>query len=103
MSGGGGGQRPENGSDCARLREQTTLNSVDPAIVANLKKDDVLTVHAQSARGPLVALNDTGAVVGSITSASLAKFLACIEKGFEYVAVVQSVKGGQVVVVVRPK
>lgn len=105
MTGSGGGvpRPPGGGSDCAKLHEETTLNSVDPGVLATVKKDEVLTVHAQSPRGPLVALNRNGAIVGSITSASLAKFLDCIEKGFEYVAIVQSIKGGQVIVVVRPK
>jgi hypothetical protein len=105
MTGGGGGvpRPPRDGSDCAKLHEQTTLNSVDPRVLATISKDDVLTVHAETPRGPLLALTRGGAIVGSITSASLAKFLDCIENGFEYVAIVQSVKGGQVIVVVRPK
>ena len=105
MTGSDGGvpRPPRDGSDCAKLNEETTLNSVDSAVLATVKKDDVLTVHAQSPRGPLVALGRNGTIVGSITSASLARFLDCIEKGFEYVFRVQSIKGGQVIVVVRPK
>jgi hypothetical protein len=106
MSGGGGGiERPTGGggSDCAQLHVQTTLNSVDQSVVALLKKDDVLSVQAKAKRGPLLAVTAGGSVAGSITSASLARLLDCIEKGFEYVAVVQSVKAGEVVVVVRPK
>jgi uncharacterized membrane protein YeaQ/YmgE (transglycosylase-associated protein family) len=104
MTGGGPTPRPPgNGSDCAKLHEQTTLNSVDPNVLSTIKKDDILTIHAQSPRGPLVVLNQSGGVVGSITSASLAKILDCINDGFEYVAIVQSVKGGQVIVLIRPK
>jgi hypothetical protein len=94
---------PGNGSDCTKLHETTALNSVDPAVVSTIKKDDVLPVHAESPRGPLLVQNQRGATVGSVTSASLARILDCINNGFEYVAIVQSVRGGQVVVLIRPK
>jgi CTP-dependent riboflavin kinase len=103
MSGGGGGfDRPPGGQvDCADIREQTNLNSVDAAVAATVTKNDVLTVRAQTRKGPLVALTDKGSIVGSITSASLARILECIAEGHKYVAQVQSVQGGQVSVLVR--
>ena len=103
MSGGPGGPRPDEGPNCADIQERTPLNSVNPSTLAGLQKGDVLQVQAEGPTGPLRAINDAGEAVGSITSAALARLLSCIQQGFEYVAIVQSIKGGQVIVIVRPK
>ncbi len=99
----GPGPRPEPRSNCASLREKTTLNSVNPVTATQLRKGNILAVHAQSPTGPLVALNDNGQIVGSVTSASAAQILACIEQDYEFVAEVQQVSGAQIIVLIRPR
>lgn len=104
MSGSGGGiDRPRNGPDCANLQETTNLNSVDAGVAATIKPNDQLAVSAQTPRGPLLAVTTRGEAVGSITSASLARILECINQGFHFVAIVQSITGGRIVVEVRPE
>jgi hypothetical protein len=106
MSGGGGGGGIDvpsggGGSSCESLHEETTLNSANPSVVATLREEDVLTLAARGPRGPLVALTAAGQEAGSITSALLARILACIAEGHEYIAEVRKVRGGQVTVEVR--
>jgi hypothetical protein len=106
MSGGGGGGGIDippvgDGVDCESLHEETTLNSANPAVVKTLREGDILTLQAQTPRGPLVAFTANSQEVGSITSALLARILTCIEQGNEYVAEVIKVRGGQVNVEVR--
>jgi hypothetical protein len=103
MTGGGPGPRPEPRSNCASLRERTTLNSVDPAAVNLLHAGTILDVRANSPTGPLVAVLNQVQIVGSVTSASAARILECIEDGYEFVAEVLQVNGGQVVVLIRPR
>jgi hypothetical protein len=108
MSGGGGGvggggppSTPK--IDCSRLIFRTTLNSPKPAVVRNLKKDQVLEVEAKGPRGPVVVKTRAGEEAGSITSDQLLSLLECIAEGFSYVAVVRSISGGQVDVEIRPR
>jgi hypothetical protein len=63
----------------------------------------ILDVRANSPTGPLVAVLNQGQIVGSVTSASAARILECIEDGYEFVAEVLQVNGGQVVVLIRPR
>lgn len=111
MSGGdystpSGGGSVSFTSDCALLFEKTVLNSPDPAVLAQLKAGDVLSV-AIMPLGPrriLVALTQDGKPAGSITSAALAKIISCIEnEGFSFVAEIQSIQGGACSVYIRPE
>ena len=99
---GGPIERPPT-SDCSTLRDKTPLNSVDSDVLRGVNIGDILPVTAQGDRGPLVVTNKNGEVLGSITSMKLAALLRCINDGFEFVAEVESISGGQVVVLIRAK
>jgi hypothetical protein len=107
MSGGGGGGGIDapppggGGADCEKLHEETTLNSPNPAVVRALRVGDILSLRARAPRGPLIAVTEDSQEVGSITSALLARVLACITEGHEYVAEVRRISGGRVDVEVR--
>jgi hypothetical protein len=106
MSGGGGGggyDRPHDDSPCESFNMKTPLNSVDQAAAQGIKAGDLLGVATQGPKGPVVALNKKQGPVGAITGGSLGRLLECIEAGFEFVAEVESVNGGNIVVRVRPK
>ena len=101
--GGGGGPSPPSSIDCALLVFRTTLNSPNNQVVSSLKKNNELTIEVQSERGPVVVKNDLGQIAGSITSQQMLDLIRCIAEGFEYVAIVRNVSGGQVDVEIRPK
>jgi hypothetical protein len=107
-SGGGGGSYGGGGGgndnfDCESVNERTPLNSVNREVAATVKVGDVLDVVAQSDTGPLVVETIDSAILGSITSAKLARILDCIRKGFSFVAEIVEVSGGKVVIVLRPE
>jgi len=106
MSGSDRGTHSPRGQehDCASLFEETVLNSPNPSVISKLKRDDVLELQVQrkGRAHVLVALKGTE-IAGSITSALLAKIIDCIEKGFEYVAIVKTIRGGACTVQIRPK
>lgn len=103
MSGGNQGSPPSTRIGCEDIFEQTVLNSPVPSVISKLKKGDTLRV-SELKSGKVVSLvakydND---IAGSITITSTARILACIERGFKYVAIVVKVDGGSCTVDVRP-
>jgi hypothetical protein len=115
MSGGGGGGgdwRPEpkasvpeprgdgvggggvSGDPCV-IDELTSLNSVSPTALRNVRTGALLDVVFVA--GPpqrLVAQDNTGQIVGSITSRSMLQIIECIQNGRRYVAEVLGIQGG---------
>lgn len=96
-SGGGGGDGPGpeiQEIDCTRISERTVLNSPDPEVVSSLTKGDVLDVKVQNGMS-LVAVTEDGEIAGALTPPLLPRIVECIEEGFEYVAIVLNVSGGE--------
>lgn len=94
-SGGGGGGTGGPEVDRCNIISLTNLNSPNATVVSTLRPGDVLDVHLQV--GPprlLLAVTSPGQIVGSITSAEMARLIACIQQGESYVAEVVSVRGG---------
>lgn len=104
-SGGGGGGGGSQRKDCSSLYIKTYLNSPKPAVLKTLKKNDELnvTLSGTGANKVVQASTKAGAVAGSITGADLADLIACLQKGYKFVAVVEAVSGGSCEVTVRPK
>lgn len=100
---GGGGGAADATEDCANLFEQTTLNSPNPAVITQLKPGDILALHLQTPRGPVIAVTDGGDTAGSITSAILARLITCLDAGHQFIALVLAVQGGACDVEIRPR
>jgi hypothetical protein len=100
-SGNSGAEGPGSDVSCEMLTDNTTLNSLNPAALVGLKTGEILDVQAQGARGPLVAIDQAGIVVGAITSAQAGRILTCITQGHQYVAEVIRINGGQVIISIR--
>ena len=102
--GGGGGGRPRpkrtKGHEigvgtggrtvddpCKRLRFDTGLMSPQPA-AANLTVGDVLLLQLaqQQNRHIVQAVDNTGTVVGTITSAQITDLIDCMQRGYAFVA-----------------
>ncbi len=96
---GGGGVPPS--IDCTRILEKTILNSPVPKVVSSLKKGDILTVMVQERS--LVAVTEDGDIAGALTPPLLPRIVECIDEGYEYVAIVLQISGGQCNVEVRLK
>jgi len=106
MSGSGGDGGPpvdDRTSNCSTLIFETVLNSPNPSVLSRLKPKDVLHVAVQQSGGPVLALDKSGKIAGSITSTHLATLLRCLDEGYEYVAIVRTVKSGICNVQVRPE
>ena len=100
-SSGGGPSAASNDVDCSQLTDETTLNSPDPNVIRELSVGDVLVIVLANERQSLVAMDSHGNIAGSITSNLMLQFIKCLDGGFEYVAVVQSIVGGQCTVQIR--
>ncbi len=103
FSGGGGG--PDEVFDCASIFEKTILNSPKPDVISKLKVGDVLTLELKQydEKKSLVAVTSDNEVAGSITSATLSKIKNCIDQGFSYISIVESIEGGRCTVLLRPE
>lgn len=110
MSGGGGsgyvgsssgGGVGGNGSDDCDIVEKVPLNSPKKAVTVKLTVGDNLDVVLVGKS--LVARNEDGNDAGSLTPRSLARLIACIEKGTGYVAAVVKLAGGACEVEIRRK
>lgn len=100
-AGGDGGGGVAVGDPCV-IDEVTSLNSVSPAALRNVGAGTVLNVVFMA--GPpqrLVAQDNAGQVVGSITSRSMLQIIECIQNGRRYVAEVLGIQGGSCQVRVR--
>ena len=94
-SGGDGGLGPGlQDIDCTRISATTVLNSPVPNVINSLNKDDILDVKVQNGMS-LVAVTQQGDIAGALTPTALPRIVECIGDGFEYVAIVLSVSGGE--------
>ena len=109
--GDGGGGRDEwrprvpdggIGEDECDISELTILSSPNPQVVNTLSENEVLTIELEGQdRQRLVAKRRDGGVAGAITSKEMPKIAECIRAGFDYEALVRSVDGGRVEVMVQ--
>jgi hypothetical protein len=73
----------------------TTLNSPNQEVLMKLKKGDALEILMRRMdKAIIVEALYQAEVAGSITSSIIQRLAECIDKGFQYVAEVQEVKGG---------
>ncbi len=105
MSGSSSGPGPVSsgtGGNC-NIIEAVVLESPNPEIVKRLKVGINLSVEVRQVRGSraLVAC-DHRDVAGAMRPRQLAKFIRCIDEGFEYEARVTRISGGTVMVEIRP-
>jgi hypothetical protein len=102
--GGGGGGGVNGGTDCASFFARTSLNSPDPVVLPDLKSNDILELQMPDPAIPrIIAVAPDGRTAGSITMGRQAALAACIREGFEYVARVVAVSGGNCEVEIRPR
>jgi hypothetical protein len=89
---------------CASLKFDAPLQSVDPDAVRSLTEGDELTVRLGTADGASVVevVTAGGDYVGALID-RIADLLRCIQDGYEYVATVISIDGGDVRVRVRAR
>ncbi len=101
MSGGGGsggtggGPPRDSGIDCAGIRFDTYLSSVDAAAAAQLNVEEVLTIELRTAPRALLAVRQDGTAVGAITR-KVRELLRCLQQQVEFVAKVKSINGGDI-------
>jgi len=112
MSGSGGSSSTGTGGipghseiDCAMIAEKTILNSPDPDVLKDLRKNDVLivTLKVRNGQNILVAETQDGRTAGSLTLPLLPRILECMGQAFEYVAIVTDILGGRCIVIIQPK
>ncbi|EHJ48321.1 hypothetical protein DFW101_2316 [Solidesulfovibrio carbinoliphilus subsp. oakridgensis] len=98
----GGGGSGGGGNICSSLFERTILSSPVPEVITKLKQGGILQIELID-QGRILAASFHGERAGSIISPKLIEFIECIQAGFEYIATVDAVDGGQCQVTIRPK
>jgi hypothetical protein len=107
MSGGSGsssgsGFGGDRGTDCAALRFDAFLSSVDPAVLESVKEKDVLAIELRTTPTPvLVAVVPSGEALGAITR-KVRELLRCIQQQVRFEATVKNISGGNVEVGIAP-
>lgn len=106
MSGnpGGGGSGFGGGGvsdfDCSNVSIKTNIISPDPAVLATIGIRTELEVALRTATGPLVALTDSGTILGAIFTRDPALLIKCINDGYSYKARVLNITSGDVEVLI---
>lgn len=101
-SGSGSGAGGDAGLDCALLRFDAFLSSVDPAVLQTVSKGDVLDVELRmTPTRVLVAVTPDGQPLGAITR-KVRELLRCIQQQVRYQATVNYISGGDVEVTIAP-
>lgn len=80
--------------NCADIVLKTQLASPNPDIIEDLAIGDILNIKLSSATGPLHAVTMDNQVAGAILSSNPALLINCINEGYEFLAKVLSVNGG---------
>lgn len=95
---GSGGYTPTTPrSSCDELLFQATVNSPQPAALADLVIGQILTLTAAPS-GAAVNVKHGKSLVGALTGTQVARLINCMHMGFKYHAIVVKVRGGQCVV-----
>lgn len=103
-SGGGGWANEPTVDTCATLREITTLNSPQKAVINLLSVGSLLDVIlSMQGKAAVVQALYESQVAGTITSSIIQKLAECINEGHQYVAEVIDLKGGACRVRIRAK
>lgn len=84
---------------CPMLTFATPLNSVNPKVLSTIKIGEELSISEHA--GSIVAVNDAGNIAGAVTAVELAQLFACMEAGYRYVGVVESINGGTCLIRIR--
>lgn len=99
-SGDGGGATPP---DQCNITEDTILNSPNKAVIQTLNVGDILSINLNSGPPRVLEAMAGAEVAGSITSPSMSQIIECIDKDWQYDAVVLSVTGGRCQVRIQPQ
>lgn len=86
--------------DCRQLIVHTQLLSPDEAVLATLKKGDVLEI-AINAKTSVCVAKKGALVAGTIINIQLSRLMQCIKKGNDYEAIVRSISGGHCAVTIK--
>lgn len=105
MSGGpkNKGYTSEKDTSCSELVVPTFLHSPAPLIINALKKGDKLAIGYTSPKGPIVALNSSGDIAGTILTKYNAQLISCMDKGTKYIALVTEVNGGNCDITIKSR
>lgn len=93
-SGSGGWTPTVPSNPCERLKFRANVNSPQPTMIAALRLADVLSVSLQTTPSTAVIVSVRGTPVGALTGAKVAELVNCLQNGFQYVATVVSLQGG---------
>ncbi len=89
-------------TDCSNMSFTTALASPNPLVVASLKISEILDV-IKDIDNSLRVYNHNGEIVGALFTTHRDKIIECINNGFEFIAIVKSVNGGNCTVLVKAK
>jgi hypothetical protein len=100
-SGSGGWTPTPPQSSCATLAFRASLNSPQPAVLAQLTVGTILTVALAASPQQAVYALLNGAPAGSLTGPRITSLINCLQNGFRFEAEVMSIHGGNCAVDVR--
>ena len=91
------------GNDCGQLTFETVLNSVNEAVLGELRIGTVLRVSRQIEQARPLAFCYLGQQqVGTVTGPQVGDLLECLKAGYRYEGTISALDGGLVRVVIRP-
>lgn len=94
--------KSDSSTDCSNVSFTTTLASPNPLVVSGLVIAEILDVN-KGADNSLHVYDGNGKLVGALLTTHRNKIIECIDNGFEFIAIVKSINGGNCTVLVRAK
>lgn len=98
----GGWTPPNNISPCEQLSFTANINSPQPSTLSSLEVGMVLDLTLQMSPYASVLVGHNGNLVGTLTGINVSRLINCIQTGFNFVATVLAVSGGNCTVKVSP-
>lgn len=90
----------DSNTDCSNVSFTTALASPNPLVVSGLVIGELLDVNKDTDNS-LRVYNLNGELAGALLTAHRDKIIECIDNGFEFMAIVKSIKGANCTVLVK--
>lgn len=95
---GGGGGTPA--FDCTRVSIKTNIISPNATVIATVIVGDILEIQLQTVTGPLIAVTNSGGILGSVFTKDPTLLIKCINDGNLYKCSILSISGGDVQILI---
>lgn len=98
---GGGGRHGGSRFDCEDFTAKAAIRSPKKEIIKTISHGDILFLTLENRAAPILVVTDDGEIAGSLVVPEQADLVRCINKGNQYIAIVEKIEGGTCIVYIQ--